>query len=147
MQIAAKIACVFFFMAVFFTPNAMGDPMKGPWDSVKKIKKQPHATDAGQEFVIGIYRKIISPAAGNRCPMHPSCSRYSMESFKKYGPLKGYIMTCDRLMRCGRDELSLSPKILVNGRFKCLDPVKNNDIGLYSKKTNHFLTTDSTDTH
>jgi len=36
-------------------------------------------------------------------------------------------MTFDRLMRCGRDELYLSPKIIVDGKSKCYDPVKNND--------------------
>jgi len=42
-------------------------------------------------------------------------------------------MTFDRLMRCGRDELYLSPEIIVDGKSKCYDPVKNNDFWWYRK--------------
>ncbi len=40
-------------------------------------------------------------------------------------------MTHDRLMRCGRDELELSPTAIVNGKWKCVDPVENNDFWWY----------------
>ena len=43
-------------------------------------------------------------------------------------------MTFDRLMRCGRDELYLSPEIIVDGKPKCYDPVKDNDCWWYNKK-------------
>jgi len=43
-------------------------------------------------------------------------------------------MTCDRLMRCGRDELKLSPQVMVNGRWKCYDIVENNDFWWYEKQ-------------
>ena len=59
--------------------------------------------------------------------MHPSCSAYSREALEKHGSLIGWVMTFDRLMRCGRDEGTLSPRILVNGQLKVLDPVENND--------------------
>jgi putative membrane protein insertion efficiency factor len=78
-------------------------------------------------FPIHFYGKFISGADGDRCPMHPSCSSYSFEAFKKHGPLKGWIMTCDRLMRCGRDELRLGPPIIAKEKTKTYDPVKNND--------------------
>jgi len=39
----------------------------------------------------------------------------------------------DRLMRCGRDKLYLSPEIIVDGKSKCYDPVKNNDFWWYRK--------------
>ncbi len=78
-------------------------------------------------FPIQIFRNYISGADGNRCPMHPSCSTYSMEALKKHGPLMGWVMTCDRLLRCGRDELKLSPSIMVRGKTRTYDPVSNND--------------------
>ncbi|OPX40500.1 MAG: hypothetical protein B1H13_07225 [Desulfobacteraceae bacterium 4484_190.3] len=59
--------------------------------------------------------------------LYPSCSEYSLQCFKKHGAFIGYMMTCDRLMRCGRDELYLSPGIIVDGKLKCRDPVENND--------------------
>ncbi len=76
---------------------------------------------------IHYYRKYISSAIGNHCPMYPSCSMYCIEAFKKHGFIMGWIMTSDRLIRCGRDELKLSPPIWTDGRKRCYDPVSNND--------------------
>ncbi|MFO7838700.1 MAG: membrane protein insertion efficiency factor YidD [Desulfosalsimonadaceae bacterium] len=61
------------------------------------------------------------------CPMHPGCSSYSLEAIEKHGPLVGWMMACDRLMRCGRDELQRSPAVLIDGSRRCLDPVSAND--------------------
>lgn len=69
----------------------------------------------------------LSAVRYGECPMHPSCSEYSLQAFEKYGPVIGWIMTCDRLMRCGRDELRLAPEILVNGKKKCYDPPEANE--------------------
>ncbi|MDY6904790.1 MAG: membrane protein insertion efficiency factor YidD [Thermodesulfobacteriota bacterium] len=76
---------------------------------------------------LGVFRKYISPIDGDRCPMYPSCSHYSHDAAKKHGLIMGWIMTCDRLMRCGRDELRVSPPVVVGGALKCFDPVENND--------------------
>jgi hypothetical protein len=59
--------------------------------------------------------------------MHPSCSEYSIRSTEKHGFTLGWIMTTDRLMRCGRSEASLAPKVWVNGKMKYYDPVERND--------------------
>ncbi|MDY6822565.1 MAG: membrane protein insertion efficiency factor YidD [Thermodesulfobacteriota bacterium] len=76
---------------------------------------------------ISLFKKYISPIDGDRCPMHPTCSQYSSNAFQKHGAIMGWIMTCDRLMRCGRNELAVSPRIFVNGKPKCHDPVESND--------------------
>ena len=78
-------------------------------------------------FPIKFYRDYISGADGNRCPMYPSCSQYCLEAFKKHGAFLGWIMCSDRLMRCGRDEIKLSPPILIKGEKLSFDPVNNND--------------------
>jgi uncharacterized protein len=78
-------------------------------------------------FPLHFYRKYISGADGDRCPMHPSCSTYSLEAIKKHGPLKGWVLTCDRLIRCGRDETKLGPPIIAGDKTRTNDPVKNND--------------------
>ena len=78
-------------------------------------------------YPVEFYRKYISTVAGSRCSMYPSCSKYSIDALKKHGPVVGYIMTCDRLMRCGRDEVRLSSPIWINGKRRCYDPVRNND--------------------
>ena len=61
------------------------------------------------------------------CPMEPSCSEYALQAIQKHGMLLSWFMTCDRLMRCGRDELALSPEVLVYGKWKCFDPLDQND--------------------
>ena len=61
------------------------------------------------------------------CPMYPSDSEYSLQSIQKHGMWAGWIMSMDRLMRCGRDETKLSPEVFINGKLKTYDPVEQND--------------------
>lgn len=72
------------------------------------------------------FQKYISKADGDRCPMYPSCSHYAEQAFRRHGAFKGWILTCDRLLRCGRDEVRLSPKVRANGRPRTFDPVEAN---------------------
>ncbi len=69
----------------------------------------------------------LSAVRYGECPMYPSDSEYSLQSIKKHGMLAGWVMSMDRLMRCGRDETRLSPKIFINGKWKTYDPVEKND--------------------
>lgn len=78
-------------------------------------------------YPMQFFRKYISGADGERCSMHPSCSAYGLESIKKNGPAMGYLMTCDRLLRCGGDEKKTSPSVDIEGESKTYDPVFNND--------------------
>lgn len=73
------------------------------------------------------YQDYISSVDGNRCQMYPTCSQYCIEAFKKHGTLLGWIMCSDRLMRCGRDEKTLSDQVWVDGERRNYDPVSNND--------------------
>jgi len=59
--------------------------------------------------------------------MVPSCSAYAKIALEKHGLLIGWMMASDRLLRCGRDEVHLSPKVLVDGKWKIWDPVEKND--------------------
>jgi len=56
------------------------------------------------ESVFHFYQNVISPVDGERCQMIPSCSAYTAEAVNKHGWLMGWIMGCDRLIRCGGDE-------------------------------------------
>jgi len=76
---------------------------------------------------IRFYQDHISGADGNRCPMFPSCSEYAARAIKKHGPVTGWIMACDRILRCGRNELSLAPEKWINGSAHAHDPVSAND--------------------
>lgn len=46
------------------------------------------------------YRRKISIKLGNRCVFEPTCSRYAELSFRKYGIIKGFVLTINRLWRC-----------------------------------------------
>jgi len=87
-----------------------------------------------QNFLFRFYQEHISVVDGNRCSMYPSCSRYASRVFKKHGPVIGWIMTCDRLVRCGRDESNISMKVIVNHQELIYDPVGANDFWWFKKE-------------
>jgi hypothetical protein len=89
---------------------------------------------------IKFYQKHISGIDGDRCPMYPHCSGYSAQAIQKHGFLVGWIMSCDRLLRCGRDEVRLSPHIKINGRKLTFDPVSANDFWWFSPKPSSIST-------
>ena len=120
----------------FATP-VHASSLKGPWEWNEP--QQAFRTNANQSsnplrFMVELHRKYISPIDGKNCPMYPSCSRYSLQCFEKHGLFIGWVMTCDRLLRCGRDELRLSPEIVVNDELRCYDPLENNDFWWRNKK-------------
>ena len=78
-------------------------------------------------YPVHFFRSAISGADGDRCPMYPSCSTYTTEAFRQHGAIMGWIMSSDRLLRCGRDELKTCPLVRINGQNHCYDPVSNND--------------------
>lgn len=73
-----------------------------------------------------MFQQFVSRADGNRCPMYPSCSHYSAQAFAEKGLVKGWVLSCDRLLRCGRDETRLAPPITVNGARLTYDPISAN---------------------
>ncbi len=84
---------------------------------------------------IDFYQTHISPVDGDRCPMYPSCSAYAGEAFEKHGAVTGWVMTCDRLLRCGRDTYALSRKIRLRSGEpeRAFDPVWANDFWWYGR--------------
>ena len=80
--------------------------------------------------VISFYRGPLDHLGSVRhgeCPMIPSCSEYAAQAVAAHGEILGWIIACDRLMRCGRDELQLSKSIYVDGKLKTDDPLAAND--------------------
>lgn len=51
-----------------------------------------------------IYKKYISPLFvilfGHSCRFTPTCSEYADEAIKKYGMLKGGVMSIKRIVKC-----------------------------------------------
>lgn len=51
-------------------------------------------------MLIMFYRKCISPLTPPSCRFTPTCSQYSLEAFRKHGPIKGLYLTIKRLLKC-----------------------------------------------
>ena len=101
--------------------------MKGPWDAPGHAAQEDSA-GAGFDFTLELYQSFVSPGSGQTCPMEPSCSAYSRQCFARRRALYGFILTADRLLRCGRDELDRAGRVMKNGRVLFHDPVSNNDL-------------------
>jgi uncharacterized protein len=50
--------------------------------------------------IIKIYQLFISPLLPPSCRYTPTCSQYTVEAIKKYGPFKGGWLGLRRIMRC-----------------------------------------------
>ena len=50
--------------------------------------------------LIKIYQRFVSPFFPSSCKFSPSCSKYGIEAFNKYGVLKGLILTIKRILKC-----------------------------------------------
>ena len=111
------ICCIFLFM-LFGCATHPGVPRSEP-DS-------PSPAAQMIRFYQGPLNHLTAVRYGG-CPMHPGCSAYSMAAIRAHGLLMGWIMACDRLIRCGGDETRLSPEVLAEGQWKCQDSLDRND--------------------
>lgn len=50
--------------------------------------------------IVTFYRKVISPLKPPTCRFYPTCSEYSLESYKRFGAVKGTILTVKRIGKC-----------------------------------------------
>jgi putative membrane protein insertion efficiency factor len=51
-------------------------------------------------ILIRLYRFALSPFLPPSCRFVPTCSAFGLEAFKKYGPIKGLVLTVKRISRC-----------------------------------------------
>jgi len=116
-----------FYMVILFFLLAL-PALAGPAESDPTT---PGESMPSMAAPIRFFQKYLSGADGHRCPMTPSCSTYALEAMQRHGSVKGWIMACDRLMRCGRDELNRSPSVMTRNGIRCQDPVRNNDFWLH----------------
>ena len=49
---------------------------------------------------IRTYQALLSPALPTQCKFQPTCSQYGLEAVRKYGTLRGGLLTTWRLIRC-----------------------------------------------
>ncbi|WP_022671094.1 membrane protein insertion efficiency factor YidD [Hippea alviniae] len=50
---------------------------------------------------IKFYQRFISPLHRPSCRFYPTCSNYSIEAIRKFGPFQGSLMAIWRILRCG----------------------------------------------
>lgn len=51
-------------------------------------------------FLIGCYRRWLSPLLPPACRFYPTCSAYALEAVERFGALKGGILAVYRILRC-----------------------------------------------
>lgn len=49
---------------------------------------------------IHAYRRWVSPLLPRRCKYEPTCSVYAIEAIERFGPLRGTVLACWRILRC-----------------------------------------------
>lgn len=50
--------------------------------------------------VVRAYQHLLSPHLGGACRFQPTCSEYAVEAVRRYGAVRGIILTAYRLGRC-----------------------------------------------
>ncbi len=75
------------------------------WNYKEKVRREEKKEIflVGKEFVlrsIEVYQFVLSEQQPDVCNFTPSCSHYAYQAMKKQGPVKGSLMTIDRLQRC-----------------------------------------------
>lgn len=117
--------CLFqFFLAALLMSFLFMAQTQAQADTVQTKAPLEHAS--AWTGALDFYQSFLSRADGHRCPMFPSCSAYAKQAFQQHGWVKGWILTCDRLLRCGRDEIHRVPGIRVNGTVHAYDPLGAN---------------------
>ncbi|MEK9913118.1 MAG: membrane protein insertion efficiency factor YidD [Flavobacteriaceae bacterium] len=51
-------------------------------------------------LLVRVYQLLISPLTPASCRFTPTCSTYSIEALKKYGPIKGGWLAVKRISSC-----------------------------------------------
>ena len=51
-------------------------------------------------LMIRFYQRFISPLKPPTCRFYPTCSHYGLESIKRFGALKGTLLTIRRIVKC-----------------------------------------------
>ncbi len=50
--------------------------------------------------LVQFYRIVISPLKPATCRFYPTCSTYTLEALRKYGPFKGSYLGIKRILKC-----------------------------------------------
>ena len=51
-------------------------------------------------LIVKAYQVIASPLLGANCRYNPTCSAYTLEALKKFGIIKGGLLSIKRVAKC-----------------------------------------------
>ncbi|MFC1497153.1 membrane protein insertion efficiency factor YidD [Verrucomicrobiota bacterium] len=93
---------------------------------INNKKKKTALTGKPGEWGIWFYRKQISPALGQRCSLHPSCSEYGRQALRKHGIL-GLAFIADRGVREPAVTAKRKAPIRIGEHWRYQDTVEEHD--------------------
>lgn len=115
---------IILFVVLLISVQAIGQDLRADLALVKaealheeEVKKDKSSFFKG---ILKVYSNHISDQIINDCIYEESCSEFGQGAMRAFGPLKGTMLTMDRMMRCNR--LSQSGTM----------PVRFNEIGKIS---------------
>jgi putative membrane protein insertion efficiency factor len=50
--------------------------------------------------LLWLYRLLLGPLMGGKCRFVPTCSRYALDAYRAYDPIRATWLTARRLIRC-----------------------------------------------
>ena len=68
-----------------------------------------------------VYQSLFSRQLSTQCIYELSCSRFSREAVKTWGPLKAIVLSADRITRCNRIHYAETSKLQQNKEGKLVD--------------------------
>ncbi len=64
---------------------------------LKGLKRLPARLAEG---AIKAYQVLLSPFFGGSCRFNPTCSEYAITAIRRFGLLKGGLLTAKRILKC-----------------------------------------------
>ena len=136
----------FVLSSIFFCSVVSGQNFTENVDGSSIVTEKSYLNDSlrksglGAIDYISVYQKYISGIRGQECPMYPSCSNYGLKTFSEKSFVTAFVLTADRLLRCGHDHSNYSLTLRPNG-FKNLDypDYDKPPLDLYFKRNSYFF--------
>jgi len=81
---------------------------------------------APARWLITFYQTQVGPAIGDRCSLHPSCSRYAKQALQTHG-IVGVAAMGDRFIREASVVSAREHPVMIHGQRKYHDPLSDHD--------------------